>query len=125
MALVSCKSQNKFPSVTAAEAALWRSFLFPSKHLTVKWIVSGCAVLQTSQEYLLTWEGRKVKSSQKELAFFLPLLGNPGSVTDSLGTCLGCWGHRRDAVEGNERFSIIILAENPWQATLHLWKWEP
>lgn len=78
------------------------------------------------QEYLLTWEGRKVKSSvEKELAFFLLLLGNPGSVTDSLGKCLGCWGHRRDAVEGNERFSIIILAENPWQATLSSVKWEP
>lgn len=37
------------------------------------------------QEYLLTWEGRNVKSSvEKELVFFLRLLGNSGSVTDSL-----------------------------------------
>lgn len=57
MALVSCKSQNKFPSVTAAEAAV-EIVLFLSKHPTVKWIVSWCAVSRALGSLALPGKGK-------------------------------------------------------------------
>lgn len=59
--------------------------LFPGKcpivNVDCLWVCS----IAYPQEYLLTWEGRNVRSSvEKEIALSFPLLGNTRSATDPL-----------------------------------------